>query len=234
MGAARGGTFHRGAAELLDDAIVDLEHLGYRPLHVAARRLAGKPDLAPPGDDASWRVILITDLVDSTPLNQRLGDRRFVELLREHNRVVRSRLRQHDGVEFKHTGDGIGATFFTGGAAIECALGIQTDIEQFNIAREEPLQVRIGVSAGNVISNEGDLFGMAVIEAFRVCDHATHGRILVSPDVPATRCTWAAKPPSGFPRESARPRLVKGFSNTRTLYRGRSAIGTEARVPNSS
>ena len=127
---------------------------------------------------------MITDLVDSTPLNQRLGDRRFVELLREHNRVVRTRLRQHDGVEFKHTGDGIGSTFFTAGAAVQCALGIRDDIERFNQDREEPLQIRIGLSSGTVINNEGDLFGIAVIEAFRVCDHATDGRILVSPDVP--------------------------------------------------
>src|SRR5205085_7385388 len=98
--------------------------------------------------------------------------------------VVRSQLRQYDGVEFKHTGDGIGATFFTAGAAVQCALGIHDDIARFNVARDEPLEMRIGISAGSVIANEGDLYGLAVVEAFRVCDHAPNGRILVSPDIP--------------------------------------------------
>jgi class 3 adenylate cyclase/DNA-binding SARP family transcriptional activator len=201
------------ATDLLDLAITEFEQLGYRPLLVAARRLAGKPDVAPLGDAPADRVIFITDLVDSTPLNQRLGDRRFVELLREHNRVVRTRLRQHDGVEFKHTGDGIGATFFTAGAAVQCALGIRDDIERFNESRDEPLQLRIGISAGSVISNEGDLFGLAVIEAFRVCDHATDGRILVSPDIPPlvrSAETFGFRPIGEI--------ALKGFSNTRMLY----------------
>jgi class 3 adenylate cyclase len=201
------------ATDFLEVAITEFEQLGYRPLLVAARRLAGKPDIAPLSDAPDTRVILITDLVDSTPLNQRLGDRRFVELLREHNRVVRTRLRQHDGVEFKHTGDGIGATFFTAGAAVQCALGIRDDIERFNENRDERLQIRIGLSSGSVISNEGDLFGLAVIEAFRVCDHATEGRILVSPDVPPLvhgAGTFGFRPIGEI--------ALKGFSNTRTLY----------------
>jgi class 3 adenylate cyclase len=201
------------ATDLLDIAIAEFQELGYRPLLTAARSLAGKSDVGPLGDAPDSRVIMITDLVDSTPLNQRLGDRRFVELLREHNRVVRARLRQHDGVEFKHTGDGIGATFFTAGAAVHCALGIHDDIARFNEGRDEPLQIRIGLSAGSVISNEGDLYGLAVIEAFRVCDHATDGRILVSPDVPPL-----AQGAGTFGFRSIGEIPLKGFSNARTLY----------------
>ena len=75
-------------------------------------------------DAATTRVIMVTDLVGSTPLARRVGDRRFVELLREHNRIVRTRLRQYDGVEFKHTGDGTAAWFLTAGAAVESAVRI--------------------------------------------------------------------------------------------------------------
>jgi DNA-binding SARP family transcriptional activator/class 3 adenylate cyclase len=201
------------ARPLLDAAIAEFEQLGYRPLLGAARRLAGRPDAVPLSADPAWRVILITDLVDSTPLNQRLGDRRFVEVLREHNRVVRSRLRQHDGLEFKHTGDGIGATFFTGGAAVQCALGIQRDIERFNESRDEPLRIRIGLSAGDVINNEGDLYGMAVVEAFRVCDHAPHGRVLVSPDIPVL-----VQDSGAYAFRAIGEVALKGFSDSRVLY----------------
>jgi class 3 adenylate cyclase len=179
---------HRVSAEtdeLLTSAIHEFARLGYRPLLSRARRLAGLPDDAGSGDSPSTRVILVTDLVDSTPLNRRVGDRRFVELLREHNQIVRSRLRQFDGVEFKHTGDGVGAWFLTARSAVQCALAIHDDMERFNATSPEPLQIRIGLSSGEVIANEGDLYGIAVIEAFRICDHATDGRVLVAPGIPA-------------------------------------------------
>ena len=92
-------------------------------------------------------------------------------------------------------------------------LGIQDDIERFNESRDEPLQIRIGLSAGNVISNDGDLYGLAVIEAFRVCDHTTEGRVLVSPDVPPLvhdAETFGFRPIGEI--------ALKGFSNTRTLH----------------
>ena len=38
------------ATDLLDVAIAEFEQLGYRPLLTAARSLAGRHDVAPPGD----------------------------------------------------------------------------------------------------------------------------------------------------------------------------------------
>jgi len=198
-------------SDLLDAAIGEFERLGYRPLLADARLLAGRPERAE-ADAPVTRVILVTDVVDSTPLAQRLGDRRFVELLREHNRIVRGRLRQFDGIEFKHTGDGIAAWFLTAGATIRCALGIQEDLERYNASHADELHVRIGVSAGDVISHDGDLFGLAVIEAFRVCDQAADGRILVSDDVPrlVRDATIGFDPVSDV--------VLKGFSDSRTLH----------------
>jgi class 3 adenylate cyclase len=201
-----------GASESLETAIDELERVGYGPLLTAARRLAGRPDIHEAPAPTAPRVILVTDLVDSTPLNQRVGDRRFVELLREHNRIVRGRLRQLDGVEFKQTGDGIAAWFLTAGAAVRCALGIQEDLEEYNRSRDEPLRVRIGLASGEVIISEGDLFGLAVIEAFRVSDHATDGRILVSETIPAL-----IRDPSIHFRSVGEVSL-KGFADSRSLY----------------
>ena len=134
----------------------------------------------------------------------------------------RTRLRQHDGVEFKHTGDGIGATFFTAGAAVQ-SLGIQDDIDKLNESHDEPFQIRIGLSAGSVINNEGDMFGLAVVEAFRVNNHATEADILVSPDVPPLVHGGEA-----FTFRSIGEIALKGFSNTRTLYEV-IRVGKEAR-----
>jgi len=67
---------------------------------------------------------------------------------------------------------------------VQCALAIHDDMERFNATSPEPLQIRIGLSSGEVIANEGDLYGIAVIEAFRICDHATDGRVLVAAAIP--------------------------------------------------
>jgi class 3 adenylate cyclase len=166
------------------EAIEAFERLGYRQLLRAARRRAGKSDDATPESGAT-RVIMVTDIVDSTPLTRRVGDRRFVELLREHNRIVRTRLQQFDGVEFKHTGDGIAAWFLTAGAAVECGLLTLDDLERSNTTRpDDPIFIRIGIASGEVVCEGADVYGLAVITAFRICDHARDGRILVSKEVP--------------------------------------------------
>jgi class 3 adenylate cyclase len=173
------------ASAPLVESMEAFERLGFRPLVRAARRLAGKSDDGPVAESGSTRIIMVTDIIDSTPLTQRVGDRRFVELLREHNRIVRTRLQQFDGVEFKHTGDGIAAWFLTAGAAVECGLLMLDDLERANADRvEDALFIRIGIAAGEVVADGADVFGLAVITAFRICDHARDGRILVSKEVP--------------------------------------------------
>ena len=69
------------------------------------------------------RTVLFTDLVDSTrrPTFGR-GDDAYVELLDHHNTILRRRLRQFDGVEIKHTGDGLSSWFTSATAACECVL----------------------------------------------------------------------------------------------------------------
>jgi class 3 adenylate cyclase len=211
VGLAASTSFETG--ELLETAIAGFGRLGYRPLATAARRLAGKPDLQETTGAATTRFIMVTDLVGSTPLARRVGDVRFVELLREHNRIVRTRLRQFDGVEFKHTGDGIAAWFLTGGAAVECALRISEDLERSNLGRpDDPLAIRIGISSGEVVREGTDMFGIAVNMAFRVCDHATDGRVLVSHDVPPFVRD------ASFEFVTFGDVVLKGFTDAQRLY----------------
>jgi class 3 adenylate cyclase len=63
------------------------------------------------GTGQSLRIILVTDMVGSTALIQRLGDAKAHELLRTHDSTIRTSLRRHDGLEITHTGDGIEASF---------------------------------------------------------------------------------------------------------------------------
>ncbi|MEO7428417.1 MAG: adenylate/guanylate cyclase domain-containing protein, partial [Acidimicrobiales bacterium] len=181
-------TVARGLAER-SAAVFD--ELGMLTLLVQARRLgshqgsseAGRTSGSAP--TAALRVVLYSDIVDSTALNLRAGDVEYVKLLREHDRLVRDRLRRHDGVEFKHTGDGVCAWFGSPAAAVECGLAIHDDLDRFSALNPElPIRLRIGLAAGEPIEADGDLFGLTVVAAARICAAAPSGGVLVADEIP--------------------------------------------------
>lgn len=131
--------------------------------------------------DAGFRAIMFTDLKDSTLMTTLYGDVKALHLLHIHNALTRNSLKAHRGREVKHTGDGIMASFASVTDAVECAVAIQKAFAAYN--RENsvtPLEVRIGLSAGEPIEEHGDLFGKAVQLAARLCAHAEPAQILVA------------------------------------------------------
>lgn len=137
----------------------------------------------PPGEpyvDTAFRTILFTDMEGSTGITQQLGDARAMVLLRTHDEVVREALAAHGGSEVKHTGDGMMAAFTSVAGAIRCAVRIQDRLGDANARMESPVRVRIGLAAGEPVTEADDLFGAAVQLAARLCSKAEPGTILVS------------------------------------------------------
>jgi class 3 adenylate cyclase len=127
------------------------------------------------------RIILFTDVCGSVAQTQALGDDGHMQLLREHNEIVRAELMAYDGREVKHTGDGIMASFSSVAGAITFAVSVQRALAARNERAREPLHVSIGISAGEPVTDDnGDLFGAAVQLAARLCNAATPGEIAVS------------------------------------------------------
>jgi class 3 adenylate cyclase len=129
--------------------------------------------------ETAVRTILFTDLEGSTSLTQRLGDARAMSLLRAHDEIIRDAVRRHGGSEVKHTGDGLMAAFPSVAGAIACAVQIER-----RFADKEglvyPLRVRIGMSAGEPVTEHSDFFGAAVQLAARLVERAEPGTVLVS------------------------------------------------------
>jgi class 3 adenylate cyclase/pimeloyl-ACP methyl ester carboxylesterase len=120
-------------------------------------------------------TVMFTDIVDATARAAELGDRRWRDLLAEHDRGVREELIRYGGREVKTVGDGFLATF--GGppsGALRCALAINA------AARELDIEVRIGMHTGECELIGDDVGGMAVHIASRVCGLAAGGEALVS------------------------------------------------------
>jgi class 3 adenylate cyclase len=123
-------------------------------------------------------TILITDLVGSTGLESRIGPGAADELRDEHFALLRGALEESGGREVRNTGDGLIAAFDSASQAVSCAVAVQQRFERRNRAAEEQLLIKVGVSLGDATASDGDYFGMPVIEAARLCEHATGGQIL--------------------------------------------------------
>ena len=131
--------------------------------------------------DSAFRVIMFTDLKDSTATTSRVCDARLLHLIHIHNALTRNALRDHNGREVKHLGDGIMATFSAGVNAVECAIAIQKAFDAHNHQQPDSvMHLRIGLSAGEPVEEYGDLFGSAVQLAARVCAYAKPDQIVTT------------------------------------------------------
>jgi class 3 adenylate cyclase len=138
----------------------------------------GGPDILSSG---ATITIMFTDIVGSTAMLDRLGDRRAREVVESHNRIVRRHTLAHGGVEVKSMGDGFMLTFPSARQGVGCAVALQRELEEYNSGEpESPLQVRTGLSAGEPVREERDLFGRSVVVAERISSKAEGGQVLVS------------------------------------------------------
>ncbi len=129
-------------------------------------------------------VIMFTDLVGSTQMTHDRGDFGAQEIVRAHNAIVRTALAEHHGEEVKHTGDGIMASFANPIGSVGAAIRIQRDLATHNhLNPDNPVNVRIGLNAGDAVREEDDFFGQTVQLAARICDKAESGQILITGSV---------------------------------------------------
>ena len=176
---------HRQAVEHAHRAATELDAIGALTLEREAQSFLGEIESGtPPVSAPALRTILVTDLVDSTGLNVRVGDEHYLALLNEHDGIIRRRLREFDGTEFGHTGDGIAAWFSSTDDAVACALRIRDDLERATIGHpDQPLVARLGITSGEPLAVGRELFGLAVVAACRICDLGAPGQVLVSDEI---------------------------------------------------
>jgi class 3 adenylate cyclase len=137
----------------------------------------------PPGEpyvETAFRTILFTDIEGSTSLTQELGDAGAMAVLRLHDQVVGAALALHGGSEVKHTGDGLMASFVSVVGGLRGAIEIQRRLAEADFDHAARLRVRIGIAAGEPVTERDDLFGAAVQLAARLCQRARPGTVLVS------------------------------------------------------
>jgi class 3 adenylate cyclase len=144
------------------------EFLGVAPADIAPSSLAAAT--------AGTAIILFTDIVDSTALTERLGDTVFRTASRTLDEGMRIAIRDAGGtpVEGKVLGDGVMGVFTSASQAIAAA---RRCIE---LSAESELRLHVGLHAGDVTHEAGNVYGGAVNIASRICGLSAPGEVLVS------------------------------------------------------
>jgi class 3 adenylate cyclase len=130
-----------------------------------------------PEPDRVLKTVLFTDIVGSTERAVDMGDRRWRDLLDEHDHVVRRELERFRGTEVNTTGDGFLAAFDGPARAVRCAQAIVDD------ARNMSIEVRAGLHTGECEVRGSDLAGIAVHTGARVSALAGPSEVLVTSTV---------------------------------------------------
>jgi class 3 adenylate cyclase len=146
-------------------------------------------------------TIMMTDIVGSTAIAERQGDRAWHQTLADHNRLVRAQLARFGGREVDTTGDGFLTTFDSAVSAIRCGGAICAAV------RDTGLQVRVGIHTGEVEVQADDVAGLAVHAAARVMALAGASEVLVS------SITRSLADASGLELVPRGAHVLKGFSS---------------------
>ena len=139
-----------------------------------------RPDLSGSSAPDGTVTIAFTDIEDSLRLNALVGDRRWLDVLRAHNEVVKDTTEEHGGTVVKSQGDGFMLAFASARRAVACAKAIEAAVAETFRDPGSPIRVRIGLHVGETVHEADDHFGHAVNYAARVASAAAGGEIVVS------------------------------------------------------
>src|SRR5438309_2072948 len=130
-------------------------------------------------------AILCADVVGYSRLMGR-DEEKTLGVLKSHRReLIDPLIDQHRGRIFKTTGDGMLIEFASVVDAVRCAVVMQQGMEDrsTNLSERERIHFRVGINLGDVMVDEGDMFGDGVNVAARIEALAAPGEICVSASV---------------------------------------------------
>ena len=123
-------------------------------------------------------TVLFTDIADSTGTAASLGDRRWAELLEQHNMLLTDEFKDHRGRVIKNTGDGFLVVFDSPARAIECGQTAAAEVHNLGV------ELRVGIHTGEIeVMGNADVGGIAVHIAARIMALAHPGEVFVSSTV---------------------------------------------------
>jgi class 3 adenylate cyclase/pimeloyl-ACP methyl ester carboxylesterase len=180
-----------------------------QPLFDAVSRFAAAAGVSPSEarPDRFLATVLFTDIVGSTTLAGRLGDRAWRDLLQRFHARCRAQIGAFRGREIDTAGDGYFAIFDGPARAMRCAAAMVRELQSIGIT------IRAGLHTGEVESLGDKVSGMAVHIGARVMGLAGDGEVWVS----GTAKDLVAGSGIGF--EACGTRALKGVPGDWPLHR---------------
>ncbi len=153
------------------------------------RELTGAVEMVASDAAAVVRTFMFTDIVDSTPLVEAIGDEAWVHVQRWHDGTLRALFANHQGEEVDHAGDGFFVSFETAAQALACAVEIQRTLSEHRRAHGFSPTLRIGLHSSSAMRHGFDYHGKGVHAAARIGAHARGGEIVASVETLAHAAT---------------------------------------------
>jgi len=127
---------------------------------------------------------MFTDIVGYSAMTNK-DQEHALELLSTHDSIIEPIISQNDGKIIKKIGDSIFAEFLKPQDSIHAAQKIQSNLKKRNsvCSKQDHIQIRIGLHAGEVIRKDDDLFGHDVNLCSRIESVAPAGDIAASAEL---------------------------------------------------
>ncbi len=129
-------------------------------------------------------AIMFTDIAG---FSRQMGadEARTLRLLAAHNQVIQQAVSAHKGAVIKTVGDAFLVDFPSVVHAVQCAQQIQAQFRASNAEKEtnEQIHVRVGIHLGDIVQQDGDVFGDGVNIASRLQALAEPDTICISQKV---------------------------------------------------
>jgi class 3 adenylate cyclase len=173
---------HRKAHGLVADFIIEVNS-------TSIQSFMGGATVAPTGDvilpdgarDTGVRILLVTEISNLSAVSSQHGDEAAMKVVQHHDETIHALVHKHGGREVMHAGDGVMLSFRLASAAVQCALEAQQEFAKVKSGIAPT--VRIGLAAGEPVSQHEKLFGAVVDQARAICRAAQPGEVLTSASV---------------------------------------------------
>lgn len=130
-------------------------------------------------------AILAADVAGYSRLMGEDEEGTLAELKAHRRELVDQKLKSHRGRLIKTTGDGMLVEFSSAVEAVKCAVEVQRAMVDRNasVRPDRRIEFRVGINVGDIIEDDGDIFGDGVNVAARLESIAVRGGICISRQV---------------------------------------------------
>ena len=189
------------------------------PAPAEASPPASGPTPAAPGTFRQWvgagratLAIAFTDIVSSSALGAKIGDRTMNEIRRAHFRRAEGLVATHDGCVIKTMGDSVMAAFHAAAEALDFALAIHAD------PGDPRIRVRVGIHVGPVTVEAHDAQGTTVNYAARVVSAPKGDEIWLSSEAKGHVDQQGEPQHATLPWQTHGQLELKGFAGKHILW----------------